>query len=467
VLRATIAAEREGIPAAAIIATQFLPFARAVAKSLGAANPVIVEYPGAPMNDSDEQLRDKVANVLVPKILEGWSQRNSAGAQIKAAPEPAPREIIFRGSLQQVQDHFYDRLWTDGLPVMPPTLALIEEFLRYTDRSPDEVIGVCPPECREATIWNIAVNGAMAGCRPEYLPVLIALVEAILEPEFLLEDAGATPGWEPLIVISGPIIKDLDFNFGGGVMRVGRRANSSIGRFLRMYMRNIAGQRIPPGTTDKATTGMTFNVVMAENEDFVDELGWPTFGVDHGYARDENVVTVRSCVSISHPTFSAGKDPQNHARVMAEVVGQMYAYWSYTGVRHTKWYPLILISPSLAKVFADGGWTKDHIRRHLYDHVRIPAAKMESYAHNSSTPYYSLKEFVAQGKVLPEYHASDDPNRLVRVFPKAEWIDIVVAGDPGRNQSRGYVQSHRQGVPVSKRIRLPDHWHQSLGRAKS
>ena len=465
-LRATIAAERAGIPAAAIIATQFLPFARAVARSLGATDPVIVEYPGAPMNDSYEQLRDKVANVLVPKILEGWSKRSNTGATPQAMQEPQPGDSVFKGTLQQVQDHFYDNLWTDGLPVIPPTVAKVAEFLRFTERAPDDVLGICQPECREATIWNIAVNGVMAGCRPEYMPVLIALVEAILAPEFLLEDAGATPGWEPLIVISGPIIKELDFNSGGGVMRVGRRANTSIGRFLRLYMRNVPGQRIPPGTTDKATTGMTFNVVMAENEDFVDTLGWPTFGIDRGYARDENIVTVRSCVSMSQPTFSAGKDPNNHAQIMAEVVGQMFAYWSYTGIRHTKWHPLILLSPSLAKVFADGGWNKDHIRKYLYDNVRITAANVEKYAHNSSSPYYSLKDFVEQGKVLPEYHTSDDPNRLVRVFVKAEWIDIVVAGDPGRNQSRGYVQSHRQGVPVSKRILLPGHWKQSLGLAQ-
>jgi len=231
---------------------------------------------------------------------------------------------------------------------------------------------------------------------------------------------------------------------------------------LRLYMRNVAGQRIPPGATDKATTGMTFNVVMAENEDLVHELGWDTFGVDRGGKRGQNVVTVQSCVAITQPTFSAGKDASNHARIMAEVVGQTFAYWAYTGVRHTKWYPLILVSPSLARVFADNGWKKDDIRRYLYDNVRIPAAKMENYAHNSSSPYYSLKEFVKGGKISAEYYESDDPNRLVRVFVKPEWINIVVAGDPGRNQCRGYVQSHRQGVPVTRHIELNGHWKQAL-----
>src|SRR5213595_534129 len=87
----------------------------------------------------------------------------------------------------------------------------------------------------------------MAGCRPEYMPVLVAIVEAIAEPVFRVEDAGSTPGWEPLVIVSGPIAGALDLNHGQGVMRVGRQANTTLGRFLRLYLRNVAGLRIPPG----------------------------------------------------------------------------------------------------------------------------------------------------------------------------------------------------------------------------
>jgi hypothetical protein len=102
---------------------------------------------------------------------------------------------------------------------------------------------------------SIAVNGVMAGCRPEYMPVLVAVVEAIAKPNFRLEDAGSTPSWEPLIILSGPIIKELDFNHGAGLMKIGRQANGSIGRFLRLYLRNICGYRIAPGDGDKGSIG--------------------------------------------------------------------------------------------------------------------------------------------------------------------------------------------------------------------
>lgn len=453
-----MAAEKAGIPAVSIVATAFLASGRAVAKGLGVADPAIAEYPGVPLIDSDDELRAKVLDRVLPQILDGWGKRTNTPPARIATAEPAPRDIVFKGTLQQVHDFFYGNLWTDGLPVIPPTIAKVEEFLRFTDRSPDEVLGICPPENREATVWNVAVNGVMAGCRPEYLPVLIAVVEAITDPKFCLEDAGATPGWEPLIVINGPIIKELDFNCAGGVMRVGRQANTSVGRFLKLFMRNVPGQRIPPGVTDKSSIGYTFNVVLAENEEAVSEIGWQPFGVDQGFARGENVVTVRSCVSITQPTYTGGSKALNHVQIMGEVIGQACAYWSFLGVRNNSWYPLIVLSPSVAKAIAADGWSKDDVRKYLYDNVRMPAALMEKYARNTSQAEFSLKHLVEREMIPREYYESDDPDRLVRVFVKPEWIGIVVAGDPGRNQSRGYVQNQRQGIPVSRRIRLPDDW---------
>ena len=415
-----------------------------------------------PLIDTDDELRIKVESRVLPQILDGWRKRPNKSSLPEQTTEPGFRDIVFEGALRQVQEFFYENLWTDGLPIIPPTIESVEEFLGFTDRRYDEVLAICPPEQREATIWNIAVNGVMAGCRPEYMPVLIAVVEAITDPKFLLEDAGATPGWEPLIVINGPIIKDLDFNSAGGVMRVGRQANTSIGRFLRLFMRNVPGQRIPPGSTDKASIGSTFNVVLAENEDAVAEIGWEPFSVDQGFSHGENVVTVRSCVSITQPTYTAGNTALNHVQIISEVIGQACAYWSWLGILNTSWYPLIVMCPSVAKAIADDGWTKDDVRKYLYENVKLAAGSAEKYARNTSRLNFSLKDLAERGQISQDYHESDDPNRLVRVFVKPEWIALVVAGDPGRNQSRGYVQNQRQGIPVSKRINLPGNWRALL-----
>ena len=269
-LRAAAIAERAGVPSVSIVTTPFMQQAAVVSKGVGLPSLPIAEYPGVPMTDGPEAVARKV-EALLPQIIAGLAgARDVARA---AVAEPPPREIVYRGSLDEIQEHFHEHLWSDGLPVIPPTLARVERFLAQTPRAPDEVLGRLLPENRAATVWSIAVNGVMAGCRPEYMPVLVAIVEAIAEPIFRVEDAGSTPGWEPLVIVSGPIASRLDLNHGQGVMRVGRQANTTLGRFLRLYLRNVAGLRIPPGAGDKGSIAGSFNVALAEDEGAAAELG--------------------------------------------------------------------------------------------------------------------------------------------------------------------------------------------------
>ncbi|MBI2906650.1 MAG: hypothetical protein HYX92_03220 [Chloroflexi bacterium] len=442
-----------------LVATGFLQQAHAIAKSLGAAHLAIAEYPGVPTIDSQEFLRKKVEEVLVEGIVRGLTSH--VGDSVKPV-EPEPRDIVFRGTLDDVQEFFCKNLWTDGLPIMPPTLDQVEKFLRFTDYPPHHGVGVLAPENREATIWNIAVNGVMAGCRPEYMPILVAVVEAISEPEFHIEDGGSTPGWEPLVILNGPIIKDLDFNCGSGVMRVGRQPNTSVGRFLRLYMRNVAGQRISPEATDKGSISYSFNVVLAENEDVVAELGWQPFSVDRGFERGENVVTVQSVVNISQPCYSAGPTPFEHLQTIAEVIGQSMAYWTPICAHRGQFFPLLIMSPSLAEVIAAGGLTKNDVAHYLYQNVKAPAGWMENLARQAAGTSFDFCPEVEEGVISRDFCQSTDPDRLVPVFLRPEWIGIVVSGDPGRNQSRGYVQNQKQGPPISKKIELPGKWKRLL-----
>ena len=122
-----------------------------------------------------------------------------------AAGEPGDRDIVFTGTFEEVNEYFLRNQWSDGLPVVPPTMEKIEEFLKFTDRSPDEVLGIMHPSLAAATVWNVAVNGVMAGCRPEYMPVLLAIAEVMADPEYGFKHGGSTPGWEALIIVNGPI----------------------------------------------------------------------------------------------------------------------------------------------------------------------------------------------------------------------------------------------------------------------
>lgn len=461
-LRASAVAERAGVPSVSVISTGFLKQAAIIARGLGLPDMAIAEYPGVPMNDSDEVFRRKVEENIYPGIVDGLMKKISRAAR-SGVHEPGPRDIVFSGTLDEVQEHFHEMNWSDGLPIVPPTIDRIARFLRFTTRGPDDVIGSLALAHRQVTVWNVAVNGVMAGCRPEYMPILLAAAEVIADPQFKIEDAGSTPGWEPLLTLSGPLIRQLNFNHGQGVMRVGRQSNTSVGRFVRLIFRNIAGYTHAPEGIDKGSIGMSFNTALAENEGACAQIGWPTYAQDRGFKVEDNIVTIQSVVAISAPTYTGSDNPLEHAELLADVIGdKTCGYWAAIAMVYCNFHPLIVLGPAIAKIFADKGWTKDMLRQYLYDNVKIPASRVEQYAWYCGQTGFSVNRYVREGLLPAAFGASEDPDRLLPVFQRPEWIQIVVAGDWGRNQSKGYVNNHLQGVPTSRKVLLPPDWEALL-----
>lgn len=460
VMRASAVVEGAGVPAVAIGATGFEAMGHVLGKLLGIGHVPIVVYPGTILTDTSDSFREKVRDVVAPGVSRTLVNGDEGALPESEAKvgEPGPRDVVQSGSLDEIQEAFMERQWADGLPIMPPTLEAVERFLGWTDRDPAEMIGVLSPERREATVWNVAVNGVMAGCRPEYMPILLAVVECLADPAFRIEDAGATPGWEPLVVLSGPLADELDFNSGIGVLRVGRQPNTSIGRFVRLYMRNVAGLRIPPGNTDQGAIASSFNVVLAENLEATTDLGWSTFGLDRGFDASRSVVSVQSVVNASAPIYTGGDRAEDHLDTLTLLFANAMGPWAFTGVVHRAWHPLLVLGPSVARALAGFGVTKDDIRSYLYEHARIPASLMERYAWQVGRTSFNLSELVKEGKADARYATSDDPARLVPMFLRPDWISLVVAGNPGRNQSRAYVSNHSQGAPVARAVELPRGW---------
>ena len=454
--------ERLGIPTASIIGSGFLKQAEVITKGLGVPLAIGV-YPGAPMVDSEAELKRKVEEVLAPDLLRGLI--GEAPTADETIVEPQPGEVVLSGTYDEVQEYFHRQLWTDGLPIVPPTRERVDRFLAFTDRQPGDVLRIMPQEGREGSIESIAVTGVMAGCRPEYMPVLISIIDAMCDPKYRVEDSGSTPGWEPVVIVSGPIVKELDFNFGQGMMRFGRQANTSVGRFVRMYLRNICGFRIPPGAGDKCSIGQSFLVAMAEDEDTARAIGWPTYAEDRGFKAGENVVTVHSVVAISSPMYSGGDEAATHVQQWAELIGGSFTYWAHTGFKTGLWSPLIVAGPTIAGVIAKE-WTKDQVRQYLYENIKVTAERATHYARMTSTPTFSFENLVRDGILPPEYAASKDPQRLVNVIINPEMVEILVAGDPGRNQSRAYMSNHVQGPPTSRRVVLPKKWKQLIAGDK-
>ena len=185
-----------------------------------------------------DELRANVLGVTVEGVIQGLTAAPEKASELV---EPEPGEVVFEGTADEINRFYYENGWSDGLPIVPPTAARVDEFLRHTDRDADEELGVLLPDRRSATVRTVAINGVMAGCRPEYMPVLVALIEAMADPRYGVEHSGNTPGAETLIIVNGPIIRRLGFNYQQGALRDGFQANTSIGRFWRLYLRNVAG----------------------------------------------------------------------------------------------------------------------------------------------------------------------------------------------------------------------------------
>lgn len=453
VMRACAAVEHAGVPAVAIGGEGFAPMGQAIAKGLGIPRVPIVTYPGPILADPPETFAEKADGVAdeVIAALTGAGSEQDAGAEEDDAAGYEPRTMVVSGTLDAVQEHFHAKHWTDGLPIVPPTAARIDAFLAHTRRDSDEVIGVLPPSQREATVYNAAVNGVMAGCRPGYFPMLLAIVEALADPDFRIEDAGSTPGWEPLVTVSGPLAKALDFNSGTAAMRVGRQANTSVGRFVRLYMTNVPGFYIPPGSTDQGALAYTFNVALAEDDDAVAAVGWKPHRVEQGFAPEDTVITLRSVVNVSAPIYSGGSTASDHLKTIGQLFGNAIGPWVYLGLNSERWHPLLVMTPYIARAIAADGWDKDDVRRHLYENVRIRAGDLDDYSWQAGSTDFSLAKLDEQG-LLPPAFRGDDPDRLVPMFLRPDWIEVVVAGNPSRNQSKAYVGNHGQGVPVTKLV---------------
>ena len=450
-LRASAAAEAAGIASSTLVCEGFLGLAAASSVGLGMPNLPVAAVPGHTGVQSKEELRRNILGVTMDLVVKNLTQ---ATAEAGTDTEPGAREIIVRGSFDDVNAYFYERELSDGLPIVPPTREKIEAFLRHIDRDADENLGLVLPDNRAATIWSIAANGVMAGCRPEYMPVLVALVEAMVDHAYGVEHSGNTPGGETLIVLNGPIIKKLGFNYTQGVMRDGFIANTSIGRFWRLYLRNVAG--FLPHKNDKATFGNTWRVVVAENEDVVAEIGWEPLSTDMGFAAGDDTVTIARYTGGNHVSSISGSTPQEMMPYVADAVVRQYSWQIMftVGQGMGTIRPLVLLSPLIARTIAGWGWKKQGLKEYLFDHARMPAHAFERILRDwTMKPTWNLGEEARSGRIPRIFHESDDPNRLVPIVWKPDDYMIVVTGDAARNSAYVFAHNGVLGYPVAKKIR--------------
>jgi hypothetical protein len=330
------------------------------------------------------------------------------------------------GGLDELEDMF-ERGWTDGLPVVPPTPERVEAMLGGHD--PSISLGPVPPAHGEANLERVAACAVLAGCRPAYFPVVVAAVEAALDPNFNAHGvAVTTQPAGPVVVVNGPGREELGFNSGMGALGPGARANATVGRALRLVLTLTGGAR--PGGLDRATLGNPGKLTccFAENEE---ASPWLPLHVDRGFASGATTVTLVAADAPLSISDHRSRTPEELAATLA---------WAAAGQWSPFWWPmddtsLFVVCPEHAAMFAVHGWSKERLRAAMFDAVQRPAAELR------------------HGETTSRVHAAPD-GELVHKWTSPEKIVLVVAGgDAGRFSAVFGPCDGMKHVPVTREVR--------------
>lgn len=299
-------------------------------------------------------------------------------------------------------EYCYQQGWTDGLPVVPPTDRLVSRFLSEVGMTGDEIVGEVAPRGVSITSEKLAANAVMAGCLPEYMPVVIAAMAAMTDPVFNLHaTSSSTGGAAHLLVVNGPIAQELQINAGPNVFGQGFRANATIGRSVQLALRNVF--KAIPGQLDRSTMGTPgkFTMCIAELEDF---SPWEPLSVTRGFSPGENVVTAFA-TECPHYIFNyLSNEPVG---VLTSIAYKMAAFANFHDP-HGPSENVIALCPEHVRTI--GGWSKADVQEFLFTHARRSAADLKR-----------------AGKMLGEIEPGDE-ELMVPLVDERDLISIVVCG---------------------------------------
>lgn len=457
-----IAAEYVGVPAVAVAAPGFVEEVFYVSYNNGVAAPRVVTYPGAFASHSAEELTRNTREHVWPQIINALTEPISAAevARNDVRDKGDIRDDVFYGTLSEVNEHFAEMNWTDGLPVIPPTFEEVSKFLRYTDLAWDETVSVLPVAHRNTTVWHVAVNGVMAGCKPEYMPILIAMTKAMGSGQFR-RTLTSTHGWIPYSWLNGPVARQLGFSCGGG--EISDKANVALGRFLNLALVNLCGYYA--GLNRMGTFGYPMSWCLAEDEEACSRIGWKPYHVRNGYNASDNTVTLSSALLWGNNMAPSTTDPKMLMQLLAWDIAERSQFALGSGKQFTSRTVLITepVAANLAKKYKNPSQLEADLivasRRPLSERV-----KANYYANPGSNPEekHPLKHW--QGHIRKDEHAqvtrtpwwyeTSQATMETVATMKEGMTAFLVTGDSSRNK----VQTMPGGGFSTVRIELPAEW---------
>ncbi len=421
------------MPAITVCSTAFTVLGAKQLKALGCeGHPMaVVPHPfGLRTREEIRGIAEKCVEDIARIALDpkaGASGSKAPGAAPRAARVEAPEEA------EDFDQFCITRRWSDGLPLRPPTLDRVERMIKTSGRAADEIIATVQPGFGAATVEGIAINAVMAGCKPEYMRTLIAAVEAFTDRRFNLQGIQATTNpATAMIVVNGPVARELGVNGNLNCLGQGSWANATLGRALRLIMQNIGGAL--PAEMDRATQGQPgkYSFCCAENED---DNPWEPLHVERGFARTDSTVTIVGAAGTQNMNTHA-KDATDLLRVIADSI-----CYPTNNDYHFGGEPWLLLGPEHAQILHRAGLNKAEVKHRLWELSKIPASR------------YAAKDLMrlkhTRGAELGTISTISE-DTLIPISYTPHDIAIIVAGGPGTHSV--YVPTFGHTRSVTRKI---------------
>jgi len=452
--------EKMGVPATMIVTKPFEFDAKFNAQGEGIKDLAIIVLPVNIVANTQDIEKANLGDFVADEVFYALVKKQARHVETDEIKEETLQFIgdKYTEALANIEKYFLQHRWSDGFPLVPPTHAAVDRMLEGTELSPDHVVGLIEPSGAEATVSKIAINAVMAGCLPQYMPVVLAAVEAISDPLFDLRGIQTTTGpVSPLLIVSGPkLIRELNINDSFSTLGPGWRANSTIGRAIRLIMINIG--LAWPGKNDMKAYGspLKFVTLMAETEEKY--LGaWDPIRVVEGFAPDEMTISVMP--SVGFPVQYMMDDECSVDRIIELLTDSALGKYNRT-VHGWGLEDLLLLTPGTFEYIWRERLSRNEFQKKVYDALQAPCYKFFDNSRNSQP---DPAEFVSTEN-NPEWLAEKceacrkDPNALFPMLPRPENIKIIVAGGSG-TPLMSYISNWiGRSHFVTKSIKLPESW---------
>lgn len=468
----SIAAEYIGIPSVTIAGPGFADQVVQTMKNNGINDARVAVYPGAFALHSRDELIMNTDRVLWPQIKDLLTRPINNSKESIQNETIDPLQTVFSGSIDEVNRYFIEMNWSDGLPIIPPTIDRINEFLKFAGISYDTHIAVLPIAHRKTLAIHVAANGVMSGCKPEFMPILVALTKALGSPDFR-RTLSSTHAWNPFCLINGPVVRQLGIDFGQG--EISEEFNAMIGRFMNLALKNLSGYYIK--SDRMGTFGYLMPWCLAEDEEACLRVGWNPYHVQNGYKKDDNVLTVSSALLWGNNMAPSTNDPNKLMNLICWDITERCQFALGSGKQFT--YRTILLTEPVASILSKSFKSKEIFEKKLILNSRRPLherAYANYYANPGSSidpeklPFLTFEKQIAVNEQaeltqIPEWHAKPENSKESKIMTIPVMQDgmtaIIVTGDCARNK----VQIMPGGGFASVLIEIPKNWNELMQEA--